>query len=272
MRKGCRRYYRTQANGFIPFERIILSKWSDFRGVSLDGSEIVLPVGYLMSRDTPSFALDKRGRLQRKDRPGYHYVFRIAAEEQIRGQRYYRSMDDKYFLAKSVTRIDARPRPAEVADDEKWIDVDLGLQSLVAYHGDQPVYATLVSSGRINNYDPSKNYETPSGNFTILSKYLTHTMDGDHAVDGPYSIEDVPYVMYFQMGYALHSAFWHDSFGRPHSHGCLNLAPWDAKWVFNWATPTLPIGWHASFPTKERPGTRLYVHGDTPGKKVARKQ
>jgi lipoprotein-anchoring transpeptidase ErfK/SrfK len=107
-------------------------------------------------------------------------------------------------------------------------------------------------------------FETPTGRFRILSKHLTHTMDGDHAVDGPYSIEDVPYVMYFQLAYALHSAFWHNGFGRPRSHGCINMAPIDAKWLFDWVTPELPHNWHSVYPTKEHPGTRLYVRGETP--------
>jgi lipoprotein-anchoring transpeptidase ErfK/SrfK len=155
--------------------------------------------------------------------------------------------------------------PKEVAADEKWIDIDLGTQSLVAYVGADPVYATLISSGRIKDeLNPLKNFESPSGSFRIKSKHLTATMDGDHAIDGPYSIEDVPYVMYFQLAYALHSAFWHNSFGRPHSHGCINLAPLDAKWLFDFAEPKLPNPWHGVYPTPEQPGTRLYIHGTTP--------
>ena len=67
-----------------------------------------------------------------------------------------------------------------------------------------PVYATLVSSGRIRDpEDPLQTHDTPTGLWRIRSKYVTHTMDGDHATDGPYSIEDVPYVMYFELAFAL---------------------------------------------------------------------
>ena len=152
---------------------------------------------------------------------------------------------------------------------EKWIDVDLTNQSLVAYEGARPIYATLISSGRVlDEDDPLKNFATPTGSFRLTSKHLTATMDGDHALDGPYSIEDVPYVMYFQLAYALHSAFWHDSFGRPRSHGCINLAPDDARFIFNWATPELPKGWHGVYPQEgkgdELLGTRLYIRGEAP--------
>ena len=158
-----------------------------------------------------------------------------------------------------------RDKPAEVGEDEKWIDVDLSSQSLVAYQGATPVYATLVSTGRVKDPDdPLKDFRTPTGSFRITAKHLSATMDGDHAIDGPYSIEDVPYVMYFQLAFALHSAFWHNSFGRPRSHGCINLAPQDARWLFNWTTPALPVPWHGVYPTDEHPGTRLYIHGETP--------
>jgi hypothetical protein len=127
------------------------------------------------------------------------------------------------------------------------------------------VLATLISSGRIKDPgDPLKNFETPVGEFRISSKHLTATMDGDHALDGPYSIEDVPYVMYFQLAFAIHSAFWHNSFGRPRSHGCINMPPDDARWLFEWALPVVPEGWHGAYPQSPEAGTRLYIHGTTP--------
>jgi hypothetical protein len=70
--------------------------------------------------------------------------------------------------------------------------------------------------------------------------------------------------MYFELAYALHGAFWHNGFGRPRSHGCINLAPLDARFVFTFAEPKLPVPWHGVYPTKETPGTRLYIRGVTP--------
>jgi hypothetical protein len=70
----------------------------------------------------------------------------------------------------------------------------------------------------------------------------------------------VPYIEYFNAGYALHSAFWHSEFGHVKSHGCVNLAPWDAKALFGWTDPQLPDGWHAVFASKDKPGTRVIVH------------
>jgi hypothetical protein len=83
---------------------------------------------------------------------------------------------------------------------------------------------------------------------------------------GPYSLEDVPYVQFFKGAYALHGAFWHDRFGRPSSHGCINLAPEDARWLFDWTTPTVPRAFHAAYPSESAGrGTVLVIRGTTPG-------
>jgi lipoprotein-anchoring transpeptidase ErfK/SrfK len=74
-----------------------------------------------------------------------------------------------------------------------------------------------------------------------------------------YAIEEVPWVMFFQKGYGLHGAFWHRSFGAVRSHGCVNLAPLDAQWLFHWASPRLPAGWSAVLPTRHDPGTVVQV-------------
>jgi lipoprotein-anchoring transpeptidase ErfK/SrfK len=86
-------------------------------------------------------------------------------------------------------------------------------------------------------------------------------MDGDGASgDLPYSIEDVPFVAYFKGSYALHAAFWHSNFGREMSHGCVNLAPRDAKVVFDFVDPQVPKGWHGVFATKDRRGSLVVLH------------
>ena len=159
----------------------------------------------------------------------------------------------------------AKPQiPADVAPDERWIDVDLTRQQLVAFEGRRPVFATLISSGRRNLQDPERDFPTPPGTYRIREKHVTSTMDGDVASDGPYSIEDVPWVMYFHGSYALHGAFWHDSFGNVRSHGCVNMSPEDARTLFNWAEPQLPAGWHGVFSKDDNTGSRVVVHEDPP--------
>ena len=154
--------------------------------------------------------------------------------------------------------------PADLGPNEKWIDVDLTRQALVAFEGARPVFATLISSGKRNPQDKERDFPTPTGSYRIHEKHVTTTMDGDVASDGPYSIEDVPWVMYFQGSYALHGAFWHDSFGNKRSHGCVNMAPEDARTLFAWTDPPLPSAWHGVFARDEASGTRIVVHEDPP--------
>jgi hypothetical protein len=264
MKKGSRKYFRTQSNGFIPDKAINPVKINEFHGVELSEA-MQLPIAFVMSKNNLAYAPNKQGKLRPGKPPGYHHMFRVTSQQEQGGTMFECGDDGQCFRPADIAKIVSREKPEGVADDEKWLDIDLATQTLVAYVGSKPIYATLVSTGRIKDeLDPLKNFETPTGEFRITSKHLTATMDGDHAIDGPYSIEDVPYVMYFQLAFALHSAFWHNGFGRPRSHGCVNLAPADARWVFNFIEPQLPVPFHGVFPRPDAPSTRLYIHGKTP--------
>jgi len=89
---------------------------------------------------------------------------------------------------------------------------------------------------------------------------FTNFSDGNVAADAPYSIEDVPWTMYFDGSYALHGASWHANFGHPMSHGCVNLSPADARALFAWTEPRLPDGWHGVFAPTPAEGTRVVIH------------
>jgi hypothetical protein len=178
----------------------------------------------------------------------------------IGGSEFWETDEGWWMKSSDGTKTDPGPPPDKLGDQDKWIDVNLHRQTLVAFEGNTPVFATIVSSGR-------NEHETPAGSYHIREKHIAATMDGDAdtASDGPYSIEDVPYIQYFNGGYALHGAFWHAEFGHVKSHGCVNLAPWDAKNLFAWTDPQLPEGWHAVLATKEKPGTRIVLHERGPG-------
>lgn len=262
-----RTYWRTHGNGFIGAEHLTLVEGSTFRGLELD-DERGLPVAFRAKKGAASaYEIGPKGNLRprRGKALDYHGAIRIAEEVEIGGREYVVTEDGTHYLASDLVVIRAAERPKEVAEDEKWLDVDLTHQTLVAYVGDKPVYATLVSTGRIRKEgDPERDHRTPTGIFRIRAKHLTHTMDGDSAVDGPYSIDDVPYVQYFYAAYALHTAFWHDRFGTPRSHGCVNLAPEDSKVIFDFTEPTPRPGWHGIYPEEGQLGTVIRVRGETP--------
>ncbi len=122
--------------------------------------------------------------------------------------------------------------PAEYPTrSEKWIDVDLSDQRVVAYEGTRPVRAFVVSSGLPGT-------PTIKGTFRIWVRTPAQTMSGGSLAGGDfYSLPNVQWVQYFEGDYAFHSAYWHNKFGQPMSRGCINMRTEDAEWLFKWAMP-----------------------------------
>ena len=123
------------------------------------------------------------------------------------------------------------PQPLLLAkrSRERRIEVRLAKQQLLAWQGNTVIYAAPISSGKSST-------PTPRGNYTIQEKYRTTRMTGRG-----YDIPDVPYAMFFVGGYAIHGAYWHNAFGTPVSHGCINLSTGDARWLYNWAALGTPV-------------------------------
>jgi hypothetical protein len=163
-----------------------------------------------------------------------------------------------WLAAESLVIAQRREDPDGFArSGRKWIDVSIKRQLLVAYEGMRPVFATLVSTGRGELGDPETTLSTIRGRFMIHSKHVSGTMDGDEGSES-FDLRDVPYIQYFHEGFALHGAYWHDEFGKPRSHGCVNLAPADAAWLFEWTDPVVPPDWHGAVNLEA--GTLVYTH------------
>ncbi|MCC6522199.1 MAG: L,D-transpeptidase, partial [Polyangiaceae bacterium] len=241
-----RRFGLTTDLTLLPLDRARVVAQSKFHGIALSESD-GLPVAFVKARHAQRFRLDEAGRFaadgpfawrealgltgQRRRASGFELV-------ETRAGGWVRA-DDVLV----VERFTHAPRWAKPG--VKWIDVSLLHQRLVAYEGEKPVYATLVSTGAGGIGDPKKTHATVQGAFLVHTKHVSVTMDGDEAGD-EFDLRDVPFVQYFTQGYALHAAYWHDDFGRARSHGCVNLAPIDAAWLFGWTTPGVPEGWHAA--------------------------
>jgi hypothetical protein len=256
------RYIITQSGGLVRDNRLsMLRDAPTFTGVELDATR-GLPMAWMVSEFGWTYTVSPEGRVARAQRaPRLTAVALADAPPLVVGARtFYRTVDGGAVLSTNVRRAALRPPPEGVAELERWIDVDLDEQVLVAYEGARPVFTTLISSGRRTSRNAPERFETPTGSFRVQAKHVSTTMDGDTATDGPYSIEDVPWVMYFQGSYALHAAFWHSYYGWRMSHGCVNLSPPDARRVFLWADPQLPAGWHGvQGDAATRPGSRVEV-------------
>ncbi|MDP1715476.1 MAG: L,D-transpeptidase family protein [Anaerolineales bacterium] len=124
--------------------------------------------------------------------------------------------------------------PPQVAGNggERWIDVDLSQQRVYAYEGDTLMNSFLVSTGT---------WQTP----TVTGKYKVWIKVRSQAMSGPgYYLPDVPYVMFFYKGYGFHGTYWHNNFGTPMSHGCVNLTIPDAEWLYNFSSVGTVVNVH----------------------------
>ena len=171
---------------------------------------------------------------------------------------YYEAADGSYVDDRSAGRVDpAKKMPAWGKHGEKWIDVNITKQVLVAYEGEKPVYTTLVSSGEAGLGDPETSKSTKRGIFRIHTKYLSITMDSQVVRGGvraagralrPVLRERLrpPRLVLARM------------LGQPKSHGCVNLAPEDARRLFFWSEPGIPPGWQGV--ARSLTGTVVFIH------------
>ncbi len=161
-----------------------------------------------------------------------------------------------FVAASRLRRHRPEAPPADLPEGAVWLDVDLDQQVLAVMRGTRAEFVTLVSTG------VGPEHGTPPGIYRIADKMLHWDMASRDGADDPYHLEEVPWVMHFWPRYALHGAFWHDGFGEPRSHGCINLDPRDAHVVFDRTSPAVPPGWHTAWESPEEPGTVLRVRED----------
>lgn len=241
----------------IPLDRTKVVKLSSMKGAVV-GEEGGTPA-IVASHGVKTYERNDRGKLvavgQAEHRSGW-----VLTGETQGGERGFVETTAGLWLAASTLRIaEVRDDPAGFAEaGRKWIDVSIKRQLLVAYEGRRPVFATLVSTGRGGMGDPEETHATIRGAYMIHAKHVSGTMDGDSTSEDSFDLRDVPYIQYFHKGYALHGAYWHDAFGKERSHGCVNLSPTDAAWLFEWTEPVVPDGWHAAL--NHNAGTLVYLH------------
>jgi hypothetical protein len=182
----------------------------------------------------------------------YSAVFWITKiVEDRQGQKWYQVPDDKYKTEYYASAAHLRPIPPEelapiaphVPVEEKRLEVRLRDQVVVAYEAERPVFmARLASGGRFLDGD----FSTPAGRYqTDRKRPSRHMASGDLAAPGAFDLPGVPWVSYLTLsGISFHGTYWHNDFGKPRSHGCLNLSAQAARWVYRWTTPAVPLHEH----------------------------
>ncbi|HEC21840.1 MAG TPA: hypothetical protein ENI95_02860 [Chloroflexi bacterium] len=196
-------------------------------------------------------------------RQHYGSVYRI--EELVTGgdgKSWYRVRElyQSYYMRATHLRIippeELTPISPEVDPHEKRIEVNLATQTLIAYEGERPVFAHLISSG-------IPDYATPEGEHRVVDKRISTRMIGGAASDEEeyYNLPGVPFVCYFTWEWAAtHGTYWHNDYGRPRSHGCLNLPPDAARWIWRWTTPYADYDSLYFRPRTRSEGTRIIIY------------
>lgn len=174
-----------------------------------------------------------------------HWIKSVVTDED--GQVWYQVRDDKwdklyYALAEHLrimTADELAPISPDVPNKDKKIVVRLEEQIVIAYENNLPVFAAPTSTGGVLRVGT---YTTPQGSFiTYYKRPSRHMAAGDIAASG-FDLPGVPWVQYItESGISFHGTFWHNDFGRPRSHGCINLSMQPAKWLYRWSSPQVPM-------------------------------
>lgn len=160
----------------------------------------------------------------------YYELVRIYESVELDGVTWYRVGEGAWLDQRSLAAVEPdRERPDGIESDS-WISINLFEQTLSVYEEGELVFATLVSTGL-------PGWWTQPGIFQVYSRLEQDDMSGSFEADRSdfYFLQDVPWVLYYDRARALHGAYWHNGYGYPRSHGCVNLSPTDARWLFEWA-------------------------------------
>jgi hypothetical protein len=278
----------------LPIDKVKPETASPFHGVELTG-DMKLPVAFARPCDPHARAEglkpcrhvfhEQNGRMRMDPDnvlPSRAFLQLTGARKVFNDVPFFETKAGYWVRVKDVgVAITPHRWPGAAERGEKWVDVAIDDETLVLWEGKKPTFVTLVSAGQDGLKDPKTTKSTIRGFFRLKSKHITTTMDSsersaqsggaapdptagesanaDDKHDTAFELRDVPYVQYFHEGYALHAAYWHDRFGLPRSHGCINLAPIDAMRVFRFTDPPVPEGWHG-IQIEPQKGTVVIVH------------
>lgn len=223
-------FIQIQGGEWVSRNDATLYRPSTFRGVEItDGLQhefaFVLDMSRIAVSRYPGGPRDNEsGRFLER----YEVVNIYATAYDDEGWRWYMIGPNQWIKQTFVSKVQRIERPQN-ATSQRWVAVDLYEQTMVAYEGDTPVFATLISSG----LPP---YRTNEGLFEVWARLPVDPMSGATGAPDAYALQSVPWVMYFDEGISLHGSYWHDYYGYRQSHGCVNLTISDSRWLYQWFT------------------------------------
>ncbi len=245
----------------VPKDKVRVKATPTLKGIHLkEHPEIKLPLAFFWLGDSKKYVPGPDGKLMETDEVIKRHSFVETTTDQAMGPGglYWKLRDGSYVKYQDITVIQKRPmRIGGVGPNDKWVEVRVTWGYLAAYKGDELEFVTAMSPG-IDGINAAK-HATARGKHHVDWKLYTGDMSGKDK-GKPWYVDEVPWVQYYKDNYALHGAWWHNNFGRPMSHGCINLSPPDAKALFNWMDPAMPEGWYAVaayYPHAK--GTMVYI-------------
>ncbi len=240
-------YYRTFFKGYVAANAVEPFPQSTLRGILVTKRD--LPLVFVSEpKGAPIYKKTSTGYVKTDHLPKYA-VRQIFPKSQ---GRYLQLRKGKnLYVERAHVNMASRNLPESpkgLKPKERWVHVDLKEDILYAMEGDavKKVFLTAGSD------------ETPTGVHRVYWKLLYQTFNRQRNKDG-YYLEAVPWILFFKESYGIHAAYWHDDFGRIKTHGCINLTPEDAKWVFNFLTPSLPAGYISMRSTNANPGAIIRI-------------
>jgi hypothetical protein len=235
---------------FIRASDLRAAKSMEFQGYTVDEMH-PMPVAYVVKSHVKPYKFKDEG-VDRLPPLEHLSIVKLNGKYRTKGKyKFWGVADGSHVLHRDVTVIQARERfPDWVAPNTKWIDISTVMGSMVLYQGKTPVYATLVSVGEDKFGGVNHSHE---GTFYITGKHITAQTIVPEKFEKHIEIRDTPWVLELSSGQTIHASFWHTRFGIEHGPGNIQLAPKDAKHVWDWVGIPIPEGWHAVMVADDNP-------------------
>lgn len=251
-----RRFGLTPDGMIVPVDRLKPALGSTWHGTDLGKSG--LPVAFVHKSGVHTWTLKKGDADKNDDELERRAPVPLTGKfRTVDGIRFEEAEEGFWVRAQDLTVVVRRSKFPEFAKgSQKWLDVSLANQTLTAYEGRKPVYATLISSGREVLGDPAQAAATPRGTFRVVSKHVSLAID-PREVNQAFDVAEAPWALALEGGFAITGSYWNEV-GEAQGFHNITLSPIDARRIWTWADPQLPEGWHGAY-DQEEAGTIVYV-------------
>ncbi len=245
---GLRRFAVTADGHLVPVDRLRPALGTAWHGIDLD--KVGLPVAFVHKLGVHTFSFAKSKAVKHDDEVERRAAVPLTGKfRTVDGVRYEETREGQWMRSQDLVVIVKRHKyPDFVKGGQKWIDVSIASQTLTAYEGVKPVYATLVSTGRDQLKDPAVSASTPRGSFRVVGRHVTRAID-PREVGGTFDVTDAPWVLQLDGGFALTGMYWGDGVGEAGTFHDVALTPVDAHRLWAWAgsSELLPEGWQGVY-------------------------